>query len=188
VASKSSDPVKIYQIKITLRGSRPAIWRRFLVRSDTSLARLHDVVQRVMGWTDSHLHQFNFGGKEYGVPDEDESEDNRLLDERKYRLSDIIVGGSFGYLYDFGDEWDHALEVEEIRPQEEKVRYPMCLDGARACPPEDVGGMSGYEDFLEAIKNPKHPEHEDRVEWIGGSFDPEALDVDEVNRALRALR
>ncbi len=187
MARKAADPAKIYQIKITLRDSRPAIWRRFLVKSDTRLAQFHEVIQLVMGWTDSHLHQFEIGGKEYGAPDEDEAEDNRMLDERKFPLSDVISGSSFGYQYDFGDNWEHTLEIEKVGPLEEKVRYPICLDGARACPPEDVGGIRGYESFLKAIKNPKHPEHEEYLERIGGSFDPELFDLEEVNRALRAL-
>jgi hypothetical protein len=178
---------KIYQIKITLCGLRPPIWRRFLVKGDTPLDRLHDVVQYVMGWEDSHLHQFTIRGKRYGMRDQDESE--KLLDERKYCLSQVISAGRFEYLYDFGDNWEHTLEVEGMGPPEGKTRYPMCRDGARACPPEDVGGVSGYENFLQAVRDPKHPEHNDYQDWIcDDNFDSEAFDVVKVNRFLRVLQ
>ena len=94
----------------------------------------------------------------------------------------------FRYNYDFGDNWVHILAVEKMLPAEEVVRYPICLAGVRACPPEDVGGLPGYENFLEAMRDPKHPEHTEYLEWISGRFDPEAFDVDEVNRRLRRLR
>lgn len=186
MVSQRTDP-KIYQTKITLCGSRPAIWRRFLVKGDTSLDRLHDIIQYVMGWEDSHLHQFTIRGKRYGIRDEDESE--RLLDESKYRLSDVISGGRIEYLYDFGDNWEHTLEIETVGPPEGKTRYPICLGGARACPPEDSGGISGYENFLEAIRDPRHPEHNDYLDWIGDdNFDSEAFDVAKVNGLLRPLQ
>ena len=92
------------------------------------------------------------------------------------------------YEYDFGDSWQHVLVVEKTLPIEEAARYPICVAGARACPPEDVGGILGYEDFLEAVEEPQHPEHGQFLEWIGGDFDPEVLDLDKVNRLLRAIR
>jgi hypothetical protein len=182
--------VKIYQIKVTLHGSQPPIWRRFQVGSDITLARLHGVLQAVMGWKDAHLHQFVIREKYYGVPDEEELGPHKTSDERKYKLSDLVPGenSEFAYTYDFGDNWEHILEIEKSLPREESVRYPLCLAGARACPPEDVGGIPGYENFLQALADPNHPEHDEYLEWIGGSFDPEKFDPDEVNQLLRAMR
>jgi len=141
-----------------------------------------------MGWEDSHLHQFTIRGNEYGVPDEDRNELAPLFDERRFTLGELIAGGQFEYKYDFGDNWEHTLEVEEKLLPDKSIGYPICVAGGRACPPEDVGGMPGYENFLEAIGNPKHREHAEYREWIGGDFDPEAFDINKVSHLLRALR
>jgi hypothetical protein len=184
-------PVEIYQIKITLRNSRPPIWRRIQVKSDTTLAKLHKILQVVMGWEDAHMHQFVIRGQRHGVPepDEDHIVSRKTEDGRKHTLSEFVSGENFrfAYNYDFGDNWEHVLVVEESIPQQEGVRYPLCLDGASACPPEDIGGIPGYEDLLEAIKNPNHPEHAEHLEWVGDDFDPDAFDVDEINGLLRAV-
>jgi len=152
MATKTSNSVPIFQIKITLCDSIPPIWRRFQVQSDVALARLHDVLQRVMGWTDSHLHQFTIHGNEYGVLDEDEGEGGQLLDERRFRLRELVSGGRFQYQYDFGDEWEHVLEIEQTLPRGASIRYPVCTAGGRACPPEGAGGISDYKHFLKAVK------------------------------------
>ncbi|MBN1582255.1 MAG: plasmid pRiA4b ORF-3 family protein [Anaerolineae bacterium] len=180
--------VSIYQIKITLSGSKPPIWRRVLVRGDTTLGKLHDIIQAVMGWLDYHLHLFTIDGVHFGVPSPDDWEP--VLDERKIRLDRIVPGEGtkFIYEYDFGDSWDHVLLVEKIMPSEQGVAYPACIKGRRACPPEDVGGIWGYYGFLEAIQDPGHPEHDDYLEWIGGEFDPERFDLDETDAALQRLR
>jgi hypothetical protein len=177
----------IYQIKVTLRDSKPPIWRRILVPGDIPLAQLHDILQAVMGWYDAHLHQFIVEGTYYGVPDPDDYVE--VKDERRIRLSQIVSGipYKFVYEYDFGDSWEHELLVEKILPPEQGMRYPVCIKGRGACPPEDVGGVWGYALFLEAIRDPEHPEHEDYMEWIGGEFDPEAFDLDEINAALGHL-
>jgi hypothetical protein len=114
----------------------------------------------------------------------------KMIDGRKHRLSDVVSRQAprFTYEYDFGDGWQHELLVEDILPPQAGLRYPVCLAGARACPPEDVGGIAGYENFLAAINNPRHPEHQEYLEWIGDSFNPEAFDVDEVNRKLHRLK
>lgn len=183
-------PVEIYQIKVTLRGSQPPIWRRIQVRSDTTLAKFHRILQRVMDWEDAHLHQFVIRGQYYGIPDQDEGEPHKTRDERKYKLGDVVPaeGSQFAYTYDFGDYWQHMLVIEKTLPPQEGARYPVCLAGTRACPPEDMGGISGYENFLQAINSPDHPEHDEYREWIGGDFDPEAFNVDEVNQRLRRLK
>jgi hypothetical protein len=178
----------IYQIKVTLCESKPPIWRRILVPSEITLAKLHRILQAVMGWYDAHLHQFIVGGVYYGVPDPDDFIE--IKSERRVRLNQIVAGEIFKFIYeyDFGDSWEHELLVEKIVPPEKGVRYPVCIKGKRACPPEDVGGVWGYAEFLEAIRDPEHAEHEDYVEWIGGEFDPEAFDLDEINAALSHLR
>lgn len=181
---RSSTP--IYQIKVTVAGIEPPIWRCIQVPGDTTLAELHDVLQAVMSWCDYHLHQFMVGEAYYGVPQPDYMME--MKDERKVRLSQIVDEGSeFVYEYDFGDSWEHVLEVEKVLEPEPGQRYPVCLEGRRATPPEDVGGVWGYEEYVEAITDLDHPEHEEYLEWRG-EFDPEAFDVDEVNAALRKLR
>jgi hypothetical protein len=183
-AKKKPAPTEVYQLKITLRGSRPPIWRRIQVRGDITLAELHDILQDVIGWTDSHLHQFIIGGMYYGVPDPDF--DNDIVNEMKAKLAHVAgrVKSKFVYEYDFGDGWDHEILVEKILPPEPGARNPLCLAGARNCPPEDCGGIYGYEDLLKTISDPKHPDHENMLEWLGENFDPEDFDVDEVNRSL----
>ena len=179
-------PVEIYQIKVTLRDSQPPIWRRFQVRSDITLAKLHRILQRDMGWEDAHLHQFVIRSQYYGIPDQDEVEPNKTRDEQKYKLSDVVPteGSQFAYNYDFGDYWQHALVIEKTLPPQEGARYPVCLAGARACPPEDVGGLSGYADYLEAMADPGHEGHENMLQWRA-PFDPESFSLAAVNRQLQ---
>jgi Plasmid pRiA4b ORF-3-like protein len=178
----------VYQIKVTLKGSKPPIWRRIQVTSGTTLAQLHRILQRVMGWEGSHLYQFVVGGMEYGDPNMLEEMEGE--DARRVTLATLVRGekAKFHYEYDFGDGWDHELRIEKVLPFEAGKRYPVCLTGKRACPPEDCGGIWGYADFLDAIHDPQHPEHEAMLEWIGGEFDPEAFDLDEVNRDLQRLK
>jgi len=185
-AQRSTTPV-VYQIKITLKGSKPPIWRRIQVTSDTTLARLHRILQRVMGWEDYHLYQFVVAGMEYSDPrvlEEMEGEDAQRI-----TLATLVWGEKckFLYRYDFGDSWDHELLVEKRLPLDEGKRYPICLRGKRACPPEDCGGIWGYASFLEAIRDPEHAEHDEMVEWVGGEFDPDAFDLDEMNTELQRL-
>ena len=188
--TKGAKEVPIYQIKVTLEAIEPPIRRRLLVPSDITLAGLHDIIQAAFGWWDYHLHQFIVGETYYGVPDPDFGGFLEIHDEHKMRLHQITEreGFKFRYEYDFGDSWLHQILVEKILPPEPDQAYPVCLTGRRACPPEDVGGIWGYEHFLEAIADPEHEEHEDYLEWAGGEFDPEAFDLEEVNGALRALR
>lgn len=178
----------IYQLKITLRDSRPPIWRRVLVPGGFSLRKLHQVVQIAMGWTDSHLHQFAVGGINYGEPHPDD--EMEMNDERRFTLDQVAPRekSKFTYEYDFGDGWDHEILVEKILPPEPGVKYPLCVKGKRACPPEDVGGVWGYDTFLKAIRDPDHEEHDSYLEWIGGEFDPEAFDLDEINQELRRIK
>jgi Plasmid pRiA4b ORF-3-like protein len=177
----------VYQIKVTLKGSKPPIWRRMQITSETTLAKLHRILQRVMGWEGSHLYQFVTGGIAYGDPSmlgEWNAEDARTV-----TLAALMRSGKSKllYEYDFGESWEHELLVEKILPLDEGKRYPVCLTGKRACPPEDCGGVWGYVSVLEALHDPEHPEHEEMLEWIGGAFDPEAFNRDEVNVALQHL-
>ena len=182
-------PAQVYQIKVTLNDTHPPIWRRLLAPGDATLRKLHDILQIVMGWRDSHLHQFKIGGEVYGATEYDEGGELGLLPEQRYRLSQVVPEprAQFQYEYDFGDGWEHTLVVEKIHPPEPGARYPLCLAGKRACPPEDVGGVWGYQDFLKAIGNPRNPEHEELLEWVGGEFDPDAFDVQQVNAQLRRM-
>ncbi len=188
ISKRLDSSLPVFQLKITLEDIEPAIWRR-IQTSDCSLAELHEIIQSCMDWEDDHLHAFEIGDEQYadlgkGI-DPYEFRDSRsvrlsnLVDQKKYR---------FVYEYDFGDSWRHTIEIENTLPPEEHVRYPRCVDGRRACPPEDSGGPGGYPYFLDAIQDPDHEEHEERLEWVGGEFDPEKFDVDEVNRGLQRLR
>jgi len=181
------DP-SIYQLKVTLKHSKPPIWRRIHVKAHTTLYKLHQIIQIAMGWTNSHLHQFIADGVYYGEPHPDFGFE--VVSERRVRLHQIAsdVREKFIYEYDFGDGWEHEIVVEKLLAPEPKVRYPRCIKGKRNCPPEDVGGVWGYADFLEAIEQADHPEHEAYLEWIGGSFDPEEFDSDMVNAGLRQVR
>ena len=188
----------IYQIKITLKGSKPPVWRRLLMSSETTLAQLHDIIQTAMGWYDSHLHMFSIHNEHYSIPyDEDHLLELDAQDGRRIKLSQLITaeGEKFTYEYDFGDGWEHIILIERILPPLDRIiplnakqTFPVCLQGKRACPPEDVGGIWGYQTFLEAIKDPEHPEHDEYQEWIGGDFDPDAFDLDAINKALRSLK
>lgn len=175
---------RFYLLKIQLVDIEPAIWRRFVVPASITLDRLHDVIQIVMGWTDSHLHEFTIGNKRY--TEYPESKEDGLVCGR-YRLGDLIKqrGRTFRYLYDFGDCWEHELVLEEIRYfNPEQITELACLEGDRACPPEDVGGVPGYFEFCKALKDQNHEGHERYMEWSGGDFDSERFDSESVNWEL----
>ena len=185
VAHKSD---AIYQFKVNLKESHPSIWRRIQV-PDCTLGELHEVLQVVMGWEDCHLHQFIVRGEYYGRPDPQGKDwDIEIEDEEKISISQIAKTGRkvrFIYEYDFGDSWQHEILLEKILEPEPSVTYPRCIEGARACPPEDVGGIWGYGDFLVAISDPNHESHAQMVEWFGRRFNPEKFSVDNVNKELR---
>ena len=180
---------QVYQFRITLKGIEPKIWRRIQVR-DCTLDELHEYIQTAMGWTNSHLHQFEINGQRCGDPEllEHGLDDFDYIDSTDTRLSDFIPynGNRFTFLYeyDFGDCWEHEVLFEGYVPREKGQRYPRCVDGERACPPEDVGGVWGYAEYLEAIADPDHERHEEFLEW-SGPFDPEAFDPKEATRAMR---
>ena len=173
-----------YGLKITLLNTKPPVWRRVCLPGEITLDRLHDIVQIVMGWRDSHLHLFKIKGKTYA---ENPEEDWEGEEERAHRLSDLVTssGEHFDYDYDFGDGWHHRVVIEKISKVPEGYKaVTKCLGGKRRCPPEDVGGTHGFVEFLKACKDPRHPEHEQMLMWVGGAFDPNDFDPDAVNLEL----
>lgn len=183
-------PQFAYQLRIELQHIEPLIWRRILVPDTVKLAKLDRIVQAAMGWTNSHLHEWQIEQRRYGIPDDDWGRSD-VLDERKFTVGAVLgeQAGEFLYSYDFGDGWDHRITVEERLPiQEGRNDWAMCLAGENACPPEDVGGPPGYVDFLEALQNPQHEQHEDYWRWWGGPFDARAFSINAANMAIRKLR
>jgi hypothetical protein len=192
VAAKSAAP--IYQLKIVLLGAEPLIWRQLQVPGNASLGWLHAVIQVAMGWTNSHLHHFLTSDARYTDPRNNEDrflDEEPDRDENKATLMQVAAseGAQFGYEYDFGDSWEHEIIVEKILPPDPAAaKTAHCLDGARACPPEDCGGIFGYVNLLKILKNRKHPEHKDMKAWVGGGFDAGAFDPAHVNLWLRKLK
>lgn len=176
----------VFQLKVTLLDTKPPIWRRVLVDGGGTLDHVHAVIQAAFGWWNYHLHEFEVGRTRYGVPDPDEDWGEPPRDERRTRLDAIAgEGSSFRYTYDFGDSWDHKIVVEKVLPADSSPTVPACIDGRRACPPEDCGGTWGFRELLEILADPSHPEHDERREWIGRPFDPEAFDTSEFEDNLR---
>ena len=178
---------RLYQLKIVLKQSDPVIWRRVQVASDITFAELHKVIQAAMGWHECQLHEFCRGKLHIGMllPDDEGYVD----DEKAIKLHAVIMkrGEKFRYTYDFADVWVHDIALEKIGELEPGVRYPVCLAGERACPPENSGGLEGYYDKLDILKNSEHPAHAETREWMG-DYDPEFFDIDEANKYLSVLR
>ncbi len=177
----------IYQLRITLVGVEPEIWRTVLVPSSITLPKLHTVIQVAMGWLDSHLHLFIHNNDTYGEPDE--FEELGTLDENSIRMSKLLAseGDQVRYEYDFGDSWLHEVVLEKVLPFDTVTNLPLCLDGERSCPPEDCGGVFGYQNLLEIITDPSHEEFESMNEWLGEEFVAEAFDVSETNELLHTF-
>jgi hypothetical protein len=179
---------KIFQVKISLIGSKPNIWRRLLIPSDLLMLDLHRIVQTAMGWTNSHLHQFVKGREVYAekMEDDDTWDEFEKIDYSKIKVSSVLKKEKdrVKYEYDFGDGWKHDIVLEKILPDDEKTKVPVCIKGKMNCPPEDCGGIWGYYDMLEILKQPKHEEYESYIEWLGDEFDPEEFDIELVNELL----
>lgn len=176
-------------LRITLEHIEPEVWREIVVPETFDFWALHCAIQDAMGWQDCHLHEFHIprpgeaGALRIGIPDEDEFDpDARILPGWNLPIAPYFprIGSRIPYLYDFGDDWSHVVELCERRAAEPRERLPRCLGGARACPPEDCGGPHTYSEFLEAIRDPRHEDHASLLEWVGGSFDPEAFDPGKV--------
>jgi hypothetical protein len=178
----------IAHLRIELDDVEPAVLRRVLVPVTIRLDRLHLVLQAAMGWTNSHLYEIRARDVGWGVPDPNFGDGP--LDASKARLNDVLedVGArSLKYLYDFGDGWEHSIRIERITNAVPRTTYPCLVEATGRCPPEDVGGPWGYREFLDAIADPDHDEHAERLEWIGGSFDPATVDVQGLAKAVETL-
>ncbi|HEY1219573.1 MAG TPA: plasmid pRiA4b ORF-3 family protein [Bryobacteraceae bacterium] len=189
---KSAVPPEIYQLKVTLLGTMPPIWRRLLVPAALTLAQLHDVLQAAMGWQDCHMHEFCVGRRHFGKP----NPEDRLMgmppveNERTVRLSSVLgrVGAKAIYTYDMGDSWEHGIVLEKRLSADPHTTYPACTGGQLACPPEDCGGIGGFYDLLDALGDPTHEQHEELQDWVGDDYDPDAFSIDDVNRMLAPRR
>ena len=177
----------IYRLYVVLLDIGPPIWRRIELSSETSLAQLHKVLQAAMGWQDYHLHEFDIGGRRYGVPEEDDEQPQKVAKDGAFKLSKALLrkGDSLRYTYDFGDDWTHSVVVEDILLVEPGTKYPRVVDGARACPPEDCGGPPGYADLLEILGKPRHKDYRQMREWAGKHFDPEKFSSKDANLLLK---
>ena len=180
-AAQAPEP-PVYRLKVTLKGVRPPVWRRLQLSGGLTLAQLHLAIQLAMGWDNDHLYMFKIHGQAYGPPDEELP----FADARRATLAAVLPekGAAFLYEYDYGDSWEHAVTVEEISTDAPDAG-PLCLGGARACPPEDCGGVEGYRRLLAILADPDNPEYEDMVRWTGGGLNPEAFDVAAANQRLQ---
>jgi hypothetical protein len=187
---KSDGAAPVFQIKVRLLGAKPPIWRRLEVPTDISLDRLHAVIQTAFGWDDMHIHVFETPYGEFGIPDPELG----YGAESRATLEQVApsVKSKIRYTYDFGDCWEHEILVEKTFNNDKPASYPRCTGGRRAAPPEDCGGVWGYAELVDALSDATHPDHEDRLEWLGlgssAEFDPARFDVDAVNRAMSKLR
>jgi hypothetical protein len=172
---RKAEPASVYELEVVLDDIIPPIWRRFTVSGDISLAKLSRAIQSVMGWSGGHLSEFVIGGQSYG----DSNPELGIRNAERVRLREVAErpGTSFQYVYDFGDNWRHQVNVRSIRATQPGESVPQLLEGARACPPEDVGGIPGYEEFLRVMADPNDPEHDEMADWAGGDWDPEAFDL-----------
>jgi hypothetical protein len=177
----------IYLMQIELRDTDPMVYRRVLVPASIRLVQLSQTIEHAMGWTGHHSHELLIDGKRYGAIDSD-NPDPDLHCHQELRLLSVLNGAeSFEYVYDFAGRWQHTINLEQQGPPDQYLLHPLCIDGANACPPEDVGGSSGYTDFLTAMADPAHPQHEQMLNWYGSHFDALAFDVLAANGRLHAI-
>lgn len=168
-------PEAVLQLKVTLKGMKPAVWRRVLLPANVTFTQLHYVIQGAMGWENSHLHAFYV-------------EQTSVAGRR--RLFEVFdrVRAKVRYIYDFGDSWEHKVVLEKVWPGDAELKLPAVTAGEHACPPEDCGGVWGYVNLLEILDDPDHPEYEDSLTWVGGAWDPEQFELEEANARLPRLR
>lgn len=181
---------KIARIRIELEHIETRIWRRVDVSLSTNLRALHEIIQAVMPWENYHLYQFAVGDRVYGEPDpEDAVWGQKIYQAKGMRLGTLIDRGvtEFLYTYDFGDDWQHRIIVESVSEADAEIDYPLFIDGERTAPPEDVGGPSGFLDFVEAMAKPRHPQRKDLVRWYGGPFNPVDFGAESIAESIRTL-
>jgi hypothetical protein len=182
----------VHQLKVTLHGIRPPVRRRLQIQSDMTLDKLHAVLQAAFAWENCHMHEFQLGSRRFGRSDVEDGwgEPSGTQSESSAMLGQVMrrKGAKLLYLYDFGDSWEHEIVVEDITPADPGVRYPRCLDGRRAAPPEDCGGAWGYAELLQVLGDPTHEEHAERREWLRRGFDPERFDLAAANQAVMRVR
>lgn len=175
--------MKIVQLKIELKGSKPLIWRRLQVPNNITFNRLHKILNTAMGWYESHLYLFELADFRIGDKEWDDSGD--WLSDKKVKLSEMIQNAkTFVYLYDFGDGWQHKIKIEKILEVDTDQKYPVCIGGANNCPPEDCGGLGGFEDFKTIITDKNHPEYGHLFEWYGREYDATEFSVEDTNATL----
>lgn len=186
-----SQEIEIYRIKVTLAGSKPPIWRRIEVQSHASLYKLHKIIQIAMEWSECHLWEITVGKDVYSDPScFDDDYGTPINDAKKMPLCDVLKNekSKLIYNYDFGDSWEHKIVLEKICAPEIEVEYPRCIGGKLACPPEDCGGICGFYNMLECLNNPDDEEYESIRDWMGDDYDPEAFDIESVNRGLKSIK
>jgi len=177
----------VYQLKITLLGTEPPIWRRIVVPGNLNFERLHYVIQDAMGWDDCHLHSFEVGGVEIGPPSRKRLFGEPVPPEKQYTLDRVArANPQFTYLYDFGDSWTHEIIVEQVTIGE--LQAPRCVAGERACPPEDCGGVWGYAELVHVLADKTHERHEEQAEWVGERWSPERFDLEAADRRVARHR
>ena len=186
----SSTDNNVAKLRVELEGIQPLIWRRVAEPTSMKLNQLHHVVQAAMGWLDRHLWMLRAGDRSYGVfiPGEDDWNE-RIDDAETTTLATILSGGlkEFGYLYDFGDSWQHRIIVENVKPAEQQTPYPEFLGGERRCPPEDCGGIPGYYDFLDKIATKRGKKRKAALDWYGGPYDPDDIDEQRIVINLKRI-
>lgn len=181
----------IIQLKITLQGTTPPIWRRVLVEKTTTFFELHHIIQISMGWQNSHLYEFEING--FRIAEANEDLDLELEDKTENASTAILESvisrtkEKIKYTYDFGDSWEHQILLEKFLTRDEKIKYPICIDGKLNCPPEDCGGIRGFYGMLNIINNKRHPERKEMLEWLGGQYDTEYFDKNEINQELASI-
>jgi hypothetical protein len=183
-APKTGAGNNIVSLKVTLRGVKPPVWRRLLAPGTMTLGDLHKAIQAAMGWRDCHLHVFDIGGEQFG----DQGSVDDVADENRLTLNSLLRSSvvRFAYTYDFGDNWDHTIAFEQSKPAVEGDVYPVCVAGKRNCPPEDCGGVWGYQQLLTILADTAHPEYPEQAEWIDENFDPDEFDLELANVVLTA--
>ncbi|MFH1662068.1 MAG: plasmid pRiA4b ORF-3 family protein [Candidatus Falkowbacteria bacterium] len=185
---KKNNQRNVYQFKILLKDVRPPVWRRIQVPENYTFWDLHVAIQDSMGWSDCHLHEFNTVNikpskiKRIGIPDNEDDCCDVLpgWEEKIKEWFSLDENKAMNYTYDFGDNWDHRVELEKIIPESKDIKYPVCIKGKRACPLEDCGGAYGYENMQEILKNPNHEEYDEMNEWVGGELDTEEFNLEDI--------